>query len=243
MFGQMVKRQCKPNVVTYTSLINGFCRTGDFNTAEKAFKEMQSCGLEPNVVTYTILIGSFCKEGKLAKAVFYFELMLSNKCIPNEVTFNYIVNGFTNSPGAVLDNQCFEKRSLFLESYNMIISDGLVQRAAVYNSILLCLCQNGMTRIALQLKDRLMNKGFLSDPVSSAAFLHGICLEGQSKEWRNVISDDLNEQGLQIALKYSELLIQCLPCGITSEASLILQNLIKRCSYENQKEDLKVSAK
>ncbi|KAK5792584.1 hypothetical protein PVK06_033699 [Gossypium arboreum] len=96
---------------------------------------MQSCGLEPNVITYTIPIGSFFKEGKLAKAVFYFELMLSNKCIPNEVTFNYI-----NSPGAVLDNQSLEKRSLFLESYNMIISNELVQRAAVYDSILLCLC-------------------------------------------------------------------------------------------------------
>ncbi|XP_012453144.1 pentatricopeptide repeat-containing protein At1g52620-like [Gossypium raimondii] len=141
MFKQMVKRKCNPNVVTYTSLINGFCRNGDLSTAEKAFKEMQSCGLEPNVVTYTIPTGSFCKEGKLAKAVFYFELMLSIKCIPNEVTFNYIVNGFTNSPSAVLDNQCLEKRSLFLESYNMIISDGLVQRAAVYNSILLCLCR------------------------------------------------------------------------------------------------------
>ncbi|XP_040959151.1 pentatricopeptide repeat-containing protein At1g52620 [Gossypium hirsutum] len=111
MFKHMVKRKCNPNVVTYTSLINGFCRNGDLSTAEKAFKEMQSCGLEPNVVTYTIPTGSFCKKGKLAKAVFYFESMLSIKCIPNEVTFNYIVNGFTNSPGAVLDNQCLEKSS------------------------------------------------------------------------------------------------------------------------------------
>ncbi|KAK8716198.1 hypothetical protein V6N13_043516 [Hibiscus sabdariffa] len=243
MFGQMVKRKCKPNVVTYTSMINGFCRIGDFNTAEKAFEEMKSCGLEPNVVTYTILVGSFCKEGKLAKAVFYFELMLSNKCIPNAVTYNYVVNGITNNPGAILYYQSLEKKSLFLESYYMMMSDGLAPRAAVYNSILLCLCQNGMTRIALQLKDRMMNNGLLPDPVSYAAFLHGICLEGKSKEWRNVISDDLTEQELQIALKYSVLLSQWLPCGITCEASVILQTLIKWCSHENQKEDLKVSAK
>ncbi|MFQ6644792.1 hypothetical protein Gotur_020374 [Gossypium turneri] len=134
---RMIKAHLTPDQFTYSTIIDGYIHS----TAEKAFKEMQSCGLEPNVVTYTIPTGSFCKEGKLAKAVFYFELMLSTKCIPNEVTFNYIVNGFTNSPGAVLDNQCLEKRSLFLESYNMIISDGLVQRAAVYNSILLCLCR------------------------------------------------------------------------------------------------------
>ena len=166
--------------------------------AEKAFKEIQSCGLEPNVVTYTIFIGSFCKEGKLAKAVFYFELMLSKKCMPNDVTFHNVVNGFTNCPGAVLDNQSLEKKSLFLESFNMMmISDGSARRAAVYNSILICLCQTGMIRIALQLKDKMMNKGFLPDPVSFATLLHGICLEGKSKEWRSVISNDLNEQQLR----------------------------------------------
>ncbi|KAE8669499.1 hypothetical protein F3Y22_tig00112231pilonHSYRG00055 [Hibiscus syriacus] len=204
---------------------------------------MKYCGLEPNVVTYTILVGSFCKEGKLAEAVFYFELMLSNKCIPNDVTYNYVVNGITNSPGEILDNQSLEKKSLFVESYNMMISDGLAPGATVYNSILLCLCQNGMTRIALQLKDRMMKNGHLPDPVSCAAFLHGFCLEGKSKEWRNVISHDLNEQELKIALKFTELLSLWLPCGITCKESVILQTLIERCSHGNQKEDLEVSAK
>ena len=125
----------------------------------------------------------------------------------------------------------------------MIISDGSARSAAVYTSILLRLCQNGMTRIALQLKDKMINKGFLPDPVSFAAFLHGICMEGNSKEWSNVISNYLNEQELQTAFKYSQLLNQYLPYGIPSEASLILQTLIKHCSYENQKEDLKVSLK
>ncbi|KAK6284665.1 hypothetical protein POUND7_003617 [Theobroma cacao] len=243
VFGQMVKRKCKPNVVTYTSLINGFCRSGDFNTAENAFKEMRSCGLEPNVVTYTILIGSFCKEGKLAKAVFYFELMLSNKCMPNDITFHYVVNGFSNSPTAILDNQSLEKKSLFIESFNMMIFDGSAQRAAVYNSVLLCLCQNGMTGIAFQLKDKITNKGFVPDPVSFAAFLHGICLEGKSKEWRKMISNDLNEQELQTALKYSQLLNQYLPYGITSGASPILKTLIKDCSSRDQNNDLIVSVK
>ncbi|PQM41758.1 pentatricopeptide repeat-containing protein [Prunus yedoensis var. nudiflora] len=209
LFELMIKQGCKPNVVTYTSLIYGFFHKGDSRGAVKTFREMQSCGMEPNVVTYSILIGNFCKEGKLAKAVSFFELMLKNKCIPNDVTFHH------------LDE-----------------SDGWSQKAAVYNSINICLCHNGMVKTALQLCDKFVNKGIFLDSVSFAGLLYGICLEGRSKEWKNIISFDLKDQELQTSLKYSLILDDYLHQGRPSEATLVLQSLVEELKSQDQEVDL-----
>jgi pentatricopeptide repeat protein len=61
-------------------------------------------------------------------------------------------------------------------------SDGWAQITAAYNSIIICLCQHGMVKTALQVHDKMISKGFLLDSVSFAARLHGICLEGRSNE-------------------------------------------------------------
>ncbi|KAF5464325.1 hypothetical protein F2P56_014409 [Juglans regia] len=231
MFGLMLKQRWKPNVVTYTSLIMGFCSTGDSNRAEKTFREMQSCGLEPNVVTYSILIGRFCKECKLAKAASFFELMLMNKCVPNDVTFHYLVNGFANTPPSLIPKESNElqesSKSIFLDFFGMMMSDGWMQMTATYNSIIVCLCQHGMVKTALQLQDKMISKGFLVDSVSFTALLHGICLEGRSGEWKEIIACNLNEKELQTAVKYSLKLNQYASQGRTSEAPLIVQTLIE----------------
>ncbi|KAJ0075086.1 hypothetical protein Patl1_34482 [Pistacia atlantica] len=239
MFGKMVKQKCKPNVVTYTALINGFCRIGDSDRAERTFKAMQSCGLVPNVVTYTIIIGSFCKQGRVAKATSFFELMLMNKCIPNDVTFNYLVNGFTNNaPNVVSTNESEDdNKPIFLEFFGRMISDGWGHKAATYNAILICLCRHGMVKTALQLHDKMVIKGFLQDPVSFAALLLGVCLEGRSKEWKNIIPCNLNEQELQIAVKYLQSLKQYLLRGMTSEVALCFHNLVEDLKSWDQKLD------
>ncbi|KAJ6714791.1 RESPIRATORY COMPLEX I CHAPERONE (CIA84) putative [Salix viminalis] len=231
LFGQMVKQKYMPNVVTYTSLINGFFRTGDSSRAEKTFEAMRSSGLKPNVVTYTILIGCFCKEGKISKASSFFELMLLNRCIPNDVTFNYLINGLTNNVATAISNKANEsleiKASLMMDFFRTMISDGWEQRAAAYNSVLICLCHHKMVNVAMQLRDKMTSKGIFPDPVSFAALLYGLCLEGRSNEWKNSISCKLNEREHQIAVNYSEKLNQLLPQGLTSEALKIFHTLLE----------------
>ncbi|KAM7257071.1 hypothetical protein ACFE04_012812 [Oxalis oulophora] len=237
IFAQMVIRNCKPNVVTYTSLIDGFCRNGDFNEAEKAYNEMQHCGLVPNIVTYSILIKNFCKVGKLAKAVSFFELMLKKKCVPkNDVIFHYLLNGFTNNAFIVksIDNSQEDKKSVFQEFFEKMILDGFDLRTSCYNSILVCLCQHGMLKTALDLHNKMICKGFVQDSVSFAALLYGVCLEGKSDEWMSIISCHLDIQQLRIAQNYIEILNQYLPQGITSEASLVLENLVQNSKYHEQ---------
>ncbi|KAK2974387.1 hypothetical protein RJ640_021243 [Escallonia rubra] len=238
IFGHMVKQKCKPNVVTYTSLINGFCRKGDSSGGERLFSEMQSLGLTPNVVTYSILIGSFCKEGKVGKAASFFEQMLMSKCNPNDVTFHYLINGFSNHAPIAVSKKALESdehnKSLFLDCYRRMSSDGWLPTTAAYNSILTCLCLFGMLKTALQLSEKMTRKGCLSDSVTFAALLHGVCLEGKSEEWKSIISFNLNETELYVAEKYSLVMDQYLPHGVTSKASPILRTLIRDYKPRNQ---------
>ncbi|KAJ6426951.1 hypothetical protein OIU84_022533 [Salix udensis] len=247
LFGQMVKQKYKPNVVTYTSLINGFCRTGDSSRAEKTFEAMRSSGLKPNVVTYTILIGCFCKEGKISKASSFFELMLLNRCIPNDVTFNYLINGLTNNVATAISNKANEsleiKASLMMDFFRTMISDGWEQRAAAYNSVLICLCHHKMVNVAMQLRDKMTSKGIFPDPVSFAALLYGLCLEGRSNEWKNTISCKLNEREHQIAVNYSQKLNQFLPQGLTSEALKIFHTLLEGVEPHIQEDNFVVPAR
>ncbi|CAN1249835.1 Pentatricopeptide repeat-containing protein At1g52620 [Linum perenne] len=227
MFGQMLKRRCKPNVVTYTSLINGFCRSGDSSTAEATFAEMQLSGLEPNVVTYSILIGCFAKEGKLIKACLYFDRMLFNKCVPNDITFNYLVNGFVNNVATVKYEVPLEEAPLCLQILGCMISDGWEPRDAAHSSVILCLCQYRMVETAIHFCDRMRNKGFVLNPVSFIALLHGICLDGRSQEWRNIMPFNLSGKELRTAITYSQKLNQFLPGGFTAEALNILYSLLE----------------
>lgn len=247
MFGLMMKHRFKPNVITYTSLINGFCKNADMITAENVFRGMKSFNLEPNVVTYTVLVGGFFKALQPIKATFIFELMLMNSCLPNDATFHYLINGLTNtatSPVLIEKNESKEnERSLILDFFAMMVSDGWEHVVAAYNSVIVGLCKHEMVDTAQLLQTRMLTKGFLIDCVGFTALLHGLCQKGKSREWRSIISCDLNEIELQTALKYSLTLDKYLHQGRLSEASVILQTLIEDLKFSDQPgTDLKVMA-
>ena len=168
--------------------------------------------------------------------------MLMSKYTPNDVTFHYLVNGLANIALTAISKESNElqevKKSMFLDFFGRMVSDGWVQVTAAYNSIIICLCRYGMVKIALQLCDKMIGKGFLLDSVSFSALLHGICLEGRSKEWKNIISCTLNEHELQTAVKYSLKLNQYLPRGRSSEALFILEALIE--DYKSNDQQAKV---
>lgn len=160
--------------------------------------------------------------------------MLAKTCIPNDVTFNYLVNGFTN--GDPNEISLHRGKSLFLESFSVMASNGWSQTAATYNSMLICLCQSGKVKIAFQLWDKMTNKGFSLEPVFFAVLLYGICLEGRSNTWRKILSSsNFDEQELQNALKYLDVMKKYLYQGVISEVSLILQTLIDDCRSQNLK--------
>lgn len=55
----MKTEKCKPNICTYTALINAFAKEGLCEKAEEVFEEMQEAGLEPDVYAYNALMEAY----------------------------------------------------------------------------------------------------------------------------------------------------------------------------------------
>ncbi len=47
--------------VVYTTLIDGFVRVGDLESAQRMLQDMQACGLNPNTITFNILLRGICE--------------------------------------------------------------------------------------------------------------------------------------------------------------------------------------
>ncbi|KAA8541902.1 hypothetical protein F0562_023054 [Nyssa sinensis] len=261
LFELTIEKGMDPGVVGYNTMIKGYCKSGMMNDAVSCINRMIKKYISPDEFTYSTIIDGYVKqhdmdgaltmfsqmEGKLTKAASFFEQMLMSKCIPNDVTFHYLINGFSNHALSEICTKGNETREhekcMFLDLFRRMIVDGWVPRLAAYNSIIVCLCLYGMLKTTLQLSDKMVRKGYLSDSVTFAAQLHGVCLEGRSKEWKSIISCNLNEPELYVAEKYSLILDHYLPQGVISEASQILHMLVEDYKSHNQGvTNLKVSA-
>lgn len=52
-------QKCKPNICTYTALVNAFARDGLCEKAEEVFEQLQEAGHEPDVYAYNALMEAY----------------------------------------------------------------------------------------------------------------------------------------------------------------------------------------
>jgi len=59
LFNEMRSKKCRPDICTYTALVNAFAREGLCEKAEEIFEQMQQDTLEPDVYTYNALMEAY----------------------------------------------------------------------------------------------------------------------------------------------------------------------------------------
>lgn len=59
LFNEMKSQKCKPNICTYTALVNAFAREGLCEKAEEIFEQLQEDGHEPDVYAYNALMEAY----------------------------------------------------------------------------------------------------------------------------------------------------------------------------------------
>lgn len=59
VFHEMKINKCKPNICTYTALVNACARDGLCEKAEEIFEQLQEAGLEPDVYAYNALMEAY----------------------------------------------------------------------------------------------------------------------------------------------------------------------------------------
>lgn len=60
---------CKPNTITYSSVISACAAGSRLDKALQVYDEMQEAGLEPDHITYSTLISAYEKAGEPAETL------------------------------------------------------------------------------------------------------------------------------------------------------------------------------
>ncbi|RYR08059.1 hypothetical protein Ahy_B05g075607 [Arachis hypogaea] len=109
-FAQMLKKECNPNIHTYSSLIKGCLLGGKLGEALELWNlmimegvksnvvlykpsyKMEKSSCSPNVTTYSTLISGFVKAGDLLGASAIWNKVINCGCHPNVVVYTTMVD-------------------------------------------------------------------------------------------------------------------------------------------------------
>ena len=93
----MSNKGVTPSVVTYTTLLGGFCRVKRPQAALELFHKMQACGKHPDFQTYVVLLDGLCKNKQIAEAMELFQEMEDNNLDHNIVFHNILIDCMCNA--------------------------------------------------------------------------------------------------------------------------------------------------
>ncbi|XP_078170558.1 pentatricopeptide repeat-containing protein At3g61360-like isoform X2 [Carex rostrata] len=148
-FNKMPKLGCKPNVISYSTVIDGLCKEGAISNAFGLFERMLSEGIVPNVITYNSLINGLCKEGDTEMAEEQLSNMVSQGLKPNVVTYNTLVDGLCKK--GLLDKA--------VEMLQSMVSSGHDPNVVTYNTIIDAQCKVGEIENAEELLHEMISIG------------------------------------------------------------------------------------
>lgn len=91
-FREIEKNGLKPDVSSYTMIINGYSQQSDMIRARKWLGRMQQNGIEPDAFVYTSLIDGYMREANVDTAEAMFKLMMQKDIKPTLVTYNILMH-------------------------------------------------------------------------------------------------------------------------------------------------------
>jgi pentatricopeptide repeat protein len=94
LFNEMDKN-CRLDVVAYSTMIHGACKSGDKKMVEQLIKDMLGEGLTPDAVTYSIIINMFAKLSDLEAAEKVLKQMTASGFVPDVAVFDSVIKGYS----------------------------------------------------------------------------------------------------------------------------------------------------
>ncbi|KAH0906843.1 hypothetical protein HID58_038670, partial [Brassica napus] len=145
---EMIHKKLEPTVVTYTSLMGGYCSKGKTHSALRLYHEMTGKGIVPSLYTFTTLISGLFRRGLVREAVKLFNEMEGWNIKPNRVTYNVMIEGY-----------CEEGDMDFEEAFgiwDLMINEGCVPNEVTYTAVINGLCKAGFVNEAEILRSKML---------------------------------------------------------------------------------------
>ncbi|KAJ4728433.1 Pentatricopeptide repeat-containing protein [Melia azedarach] len=196
--------ECKPNSVTFSTLIHGLCDAGRLEEAFSLKEDMCEKGCQPSTHTYTVLIKALCDFALTGKALSLFDEMIVKGCKPNVHTYTVLIDRLCREGKICEANGLFKKMlqdGLFpgIVTYNALINGYCKQGRIIaafellalmekrkckpnirtYNELMDGLCRMNKSYKALHLLERVVDNGLFPDEVTYNILMDGFCREGK----------------------------------------------------------------
>merc|ERR1719472_145486 len=89
---EMKTARVEPDVITYSTLVKGYCFAGDVDRAFKVLAEMKADGkFSPDEILYNSLLDGCAKQGRVEEALQLLDDMRTNGCVPSNYTLSILV--------------------------------------------------------------------------------------------------------------------------------------------------------
>ncbi|KAH0859848.1 hypothetical protein HID58_088109 [Brassica napus] len=181
LYRAMPEMELTPDAATYSTMIEGCCKTGQIEEALELFDELRksSRGIILNIITYNSLINGLCQQGCLVEALRLFDSLEKIGLVPSHVSY-----------GVLIDSLCKEGLFLDAEKYlDAMMSKGLVPNILIYNSMIDGYCKLGRTEEAVNVLTRKMMGRVTPDAFTVSSLIKGYSKKGDMEEALRVFAE------------------------------------------------------
>merc|ERR1719161_125130 len=191
LFREMQTSGVSPDVITYSTLVKGYCQSGDIDQGFQVLKDMVNGGVhEPDEILYNSLLDGCAKQHRVDEALKLVEDMHKNNVRPSNFTLSILVKLLGRSRRL---NQAFSMVEETCKRFD------LQANIHVYTCLIFACFQNRQMPRALQLHDSMISEaGVEPDERTYAVLARGCLSAGSCEKAANVVraAYRLNPQGL-----------------------------------------------
>ncbi|CAN6216325.1 unnamed protein product [Urochloa humidicola] len=91
---QMSQLGVRPNVVTFTTVISGWCSMADMESAIRVYEKMRKAGVHPNLRTFETLIWGYSEQKQPWKAEEVLQMMQETGVKPKQTTYALVADAW-----------------------------------------------------------------------------------------------------------------------------------------------------
>ncbi|KAL8482672.1 hypothetical protein ACS0TY_025635 [Phlomoides rotata] len=197
LFMEMHKKGLRPNLVTYTSLLQGLCRVD----------ELERKGEDLHVTYYSILMDGLCGVGKHRAAGAMFNDLHARGLKPDVITYSILIKGCCRN--GLLEEASIKKKDDAMHLVFEMQRKGLRPNVVAYTYVLQGLFRVGRCSTALDLFDELQTVGLKPNFYTYCNLLHGLC-HNQHSNLAFMLLDEMERKGEDRNVAYYTILMDAL---------------------------------
>ncbi|OWM62762.1 pentatricopeptide repeat-containing protein At3g25210, mitochondrial [Punica granatum] len=205
VYNKMLRSEnCKPNLETYTYLLNSLLRR--FNKLNVCYvylhavrsmnKQMKALGIIPDTFVLNMIIKAYSKCLQVDEAIRVFREMGLYGCEPNNYTYSYVMKGLCEK-GKVGQGLGF---------YREMREKGLVPKSSAYMILICSLSMEQRFEDATGVVFDMLKEGMGPDFLTYKTLLEGLCREGKGNEAFDLLEEFRKRDSLMGQKNYKILL-------------------------------------